>query len=319
MKLLITGAWHPTEEQLCQLREMGHEIVFVLDEKASLPLLYEEVEGVICNGLFLYHPIESFTSLRYVQLTSAGFDRMPMDYAAEKGITVHNARGVYSIPMAEFALSSVLAIYKQTDHFRAAQNDRRWDKHRGLRELYGKRVCIVGCGSVGSECAKRFVTMGCEVVGVDAYPREDERYTVMLPVAALNAALMTADIVVLTLPLTPETHHLMGREQLELLPEGCVLVNIARGGVMDTEALIETLVARNDLTAVLDVFEAEPLPESSPLWRMDNAVLTPHNSFVGDDNAKRLWTLIMNNLESRDCCEKSIINRNGSKPYLPIS
>ena len=295
MKLLITGAWHPTEKQLCSLREMGHEIVFMPDEKASLPLLYEEVEGVICNALFLYHPIGKFKNLSYIQVTSAGLDRVPMDYVTEKGITIRNAHGVYSIPMAEFALSSVLAIYKQTDHFRVAQNDRRWNKHRGLRELYGKRVCIVGCGSVGSECAKRFAAMGCEIVGVDAYPREDAHYTVMLPVAALNAALMTADIVVLTLPLTPETHHLMGREQLELLPEGCVLVNIARGGVMDTEALIGTLETRKDLIAVLDVFETEPLPPESPLWTLPNAVLTPHNSFVGEMNEQRLFNLIEEN------------------------
>jgi phosphoglycerate dehydrogenase-like enzyme len=133
---------------------------------------------------------------------------------------------------------------------------------------------------------------------VAAYPREDEHYTVMLPVAALNTALMTADVVVLTLPLTPETHHLVGREQLELLPEGCVLVNIARGGVMDTEALTETLAARKDLTAVLDVFEEEPLAEDSPLWELDNAVLTPHNSFVGEGNARRLWQVILTNLQS---------------------
>ena len=120
----------------------------------------------------------------------------------------------------------------------------------------------------------------------------------MLPVAALNAALMTADIVVLTLPLTPETHHLMGREQLELLPEGCVLVNIARGGVMDTEALIGTLETRKDLTAVLDVFETEPLPPESPLWTLPNAVLTPHNSFVGEMNEQRLWQVIMTNLQN---------------------
>lgn len=298
MNLLITGAWRAADGQLATLKDMGHTVLVMPDERGELPCDPAWVEGVIANGLFLYHPIESFTSLRYVQLTSAGFDRMPMDYAAEKGITVHNARGVYSIPMAEFALSSVLAVYKQTDHFRAAQDARRWDKHRGLRELFGKRVCIVGCGNVGTEVAKRFGAMGCEIVGVDAYLREDEHYTVMLPVAALDTALMTADIVVLTLPLAPETHHLMGREQLALLPEGCVLVNIARGGVMDTEALTETLAARKDLTAVLDVFEEEPLAEDSPLWELDNAVLTPHNSFVGEGNARRLWQVILTNLQS---------------------
>ena len=277
---------------------MGHTVLVIPDERGELPCDPSWVEGVICNGLFLYHPIESFVSLTYVQLTSAGFDRMPMDYAAEKGITVYNARGVYSIPMAEFALSSVLSVYKQADHFRAAQNAHRWDKHRGLRELYGKRVCIVGCGNVGTEVAKRFGAMGCEIIGVDAYPREDEHYTAMLPVAALDTALMTADVVILTLPLTPDTHHLMGRDQLALLPEGCVLVNIARGGVMDTEALIEMLGARTDLTAILDVFEEEPLPDNSPLWEMANAILTPHNSFVGEGNSRRLWQVILANLQS---------------------
>lgn len=298
MKLLITGAWHPTEEQRSSLQKMGHEIMFMPDERGSLPCLYEEVEGVICNALFLYHTIAEFKNLSYVQLTSAGFDRMPMDYATEKGITVHNARGVYSIPMAEFALSSVLSVYKQADHFRAAQNAHRWDKHRGLRELFGKRVCIVGCGNVGTEVAKRFGAMGCEIVGVDVYPREDEHYTVMFPVAALETALMTADVVILTLPLTPDTRHLMGRDQLTLLPEGCVLVNMARGGVMDTEALIETLISRRDLTAVLDVFEEEPLPDNSLLWEMANVVLTPHNSFVGEGNPRRLWQVILTNLQS---------------------
>jgi phosphoglycerate dehydrogenase-like enzyme len=298
MNILITGAFRLEPWQTERIAALGHTVYFLQNEKDPLPVPYEEVEGVICNGLFLHHPIEKFSALSYVQLTSAGYDRMPMDYAAEKGITVYNARGVYSIPMAEFALSSVLSVYKQADHFRAAQNAHRWDKHRGLRELFGKRVCIVGCGNVGTEVAKRFGAMGCEIIGVDAYPREDEHYTAMLPVAALDTALMTADVVILTLPLTPDTHHLMGRDQLALLPEGCVLVNIARGGVMDTEALIEMLGARTDLTAILDVFEEEPLPDNSPLWEMANAILTPHNSFVGEGNSRRLWQVILTNLQS---------------------
>lgn len=298
MNILITGAWRATEAQLQELERMGHTLAWMPDERGDLPCSTDWVEGVICNGLFLYHSIEEFTSLSYVQLTSAGFDRMPMEYATEKGIAVHNARGVYSVPMAEFALSSVLAVYKQSGHFYRAQADRRWDKHRGLRELYGKRVCMIGCGSVGTECAKRFAAMACEVIGVDAYPREDEHYTAMLPVSSLNTALMTADIAILTLPLTPETHHLVGGDQLALLPEGCVLINIARGGVLDTGALIQALETRRDMTAVLDVFEEEPLPKESPLWDMPNAILTPHNSFVGEGNPGRLWQVILHNLQS---------------------
>ena len=99
MRLLVTGAWQCTKEQLDVLRSQGHEIVFMQNEKDTLPINPCEVEGVICNGLFLYHEIEDFVNLRYIQLTSAGFDRVPMDYVSKKGIKIYNARGVYSIPM----------------------------------------------------------------------------------------------------------------------------------------------------------------------------------------------------------------------------
>ena len=135
MKLLITGAWKCTSEQLHKIEEMGHSIVFMQNEKGSLPCAYEDVEGVICNGLFLHHPIEKFTSLRYIQLTSAGFDRVPMDYVQAHGIDIYNARGVYSIPMAEIAISGVLQLYKQTRFFYENQKNMAWEKHRGLLEL----------------------------------------------------------------------------------------------------------------------------------------------------------------------------------------
>jgi phosphoglycerate dehydrogenase-like enzyme len=247
------------------------------DERGELPCDPAWVEGVIANGLFLYHPIEAFTSLRYVQLTSASFDRMPMDYAAEKGITVHNARGVYSIPMAEFALASVLAVYKQADHFRAAQDSHRWDKHRGLRELYGKRVTVVGCGSIGTECAIRFSAMGCRVVGADLYPRGDTAYEAIYPVDTLSDGLPQTDILVLTLPLTDATRHLIGREELAALPDGAVVVNISRGGVLDTDALTEALSQR-ELYAVLDVFEQEPVPPEDGIWTCPNLLITPHTA-----------------------------------------
>ena len=295
MYLLVTGAWQNAKAYIPSLEAMGHKVVFLQHEKDELPCPYNEVEGVICNGLFLHHDIEVFTSLRYIQLTSAGFDRLPMGVVKDKKITVHNARGVYSIPMAEFALASVLSVYKQIPSFFVSQKDGRWNKQRNLRELNGKRVCIVGCGNVGTECAKRFLAMGCEIVGVDVCPHEDMYYKVMLPVSDLDTALLTADIVLLTLPLLPETRYLFGYKQFALLPDGCVIVNIARGAVMDTNALVEVLKTR-DLTAILDVFEEEPLSVDSPLWNIPNVLLTPHNSFVGEGNENRLFNLIRENL-----------------------
>ena len=116
MNLLITGAWHGAQEHIAEIEAMGHEVRFLQWEKDEI-VDPDWVEGVIGNGLFLHHPIESFPNLQYIQLTSAGFDRVPMDYVKAHGIEIHNAKGIYSIPMAEYAVAGVLQLYKQSRFF----------------------------------------------------------------------------------------------------------------------------------------------------------------------------------------------------------
>lgn len=298
MNVLITGAWRHTDGQLQAIRELGNNVIFMQNETDALPCPAEEIEAVICNGLFLHHPIEKFISLKYIQLTSAGFDRVPMDYVKEHGITINNARGVYSIPMAEFALSGVLQLYKQGKFFAEHQKKHQWDKHAGLRELYEKHVLIVGCGSVGDECAKRFSVFGCVVTGIDVFPHEKQPYSAVYSLEKLDKVLPDSDIVVLTLPLTEKTKHLINAERITYFKPGMVLVNIARGAVLDTGALIEALSLGKLSGAVLDVFEQEPLFKDSPLWDMENVILTPHNSFVGEHNSERLFAAIYTNLKA---------------------
>ena len=296
MNILITGAWNHWESYRDALDAMGHRIAFLQQETEALPVPFEWVEGMICNGFFLHHEANQFPNLKYVQLTSAGFDRVPAENLRARGICLHNARGVYSIPMAEFALSGVLHLYKRCRFFEKNQQLHRWEKHRDLLELTGKTVCILGCGSVGTECAKRFQAFGCRVVGVDLYPNKDPNYAEMHPLAALDTVLPQADVVVLTLPLTEQTRYLMNAHRLTAMKSGSILVNIARGAIVDTNALINAL--ENHLGgAVLDVFEEEPLQENSPLWDMAHVILKPHNSFVGEGNSVRLAGCILENLE----------------------
>lgn len=298
MNLLITGVWQQAKDYISEIEQQGHSVAFLQYEKDVLPCDYDWVEGVICNGLFLQHPIEKFTNLKYIQLTSAGFDRVPMEYVNAHGITIHNARGVYSIPMAEFAIGGVLQLYKQAKVFAKNQMEHRWEKHRGLLELFGKTVCIVGCGSVGTECAKRFKAFGCEVIGVDKFIREDENYEKMVDLEELETILAGADVLVLTVPLTEETKYLMNNRTLSMMKDGAILVNIARGAVVEEQALVRALEGKLG-GAVLDVFEEEPVDERSPLWDMEKVILTPHNSFVGEGNAKRLADIILRNLQSK--------------------
>ena len=134
MNLLITGTWTDAKEHIAEIESMGHQVIFLQQEKEKLPCTYEWVEGVICNGLFLYHPISRFVNLRYIQLTSAGYDRVPMKEIEKRHIEIHNARGVYSIPMAEFAIAGVLDLYKDMARFREQQKRHEWTKNRRNQE-----------------------------------------------------------------------------------------------------------------------------------------------------------------------------------------
>lgn len=301
MKILITGAWQQAKEHMADIEAMGHEVIFLQQEKDDLPCPEAEIDGVVCNALLLYHPIEKFTSLRYIQLTSAGFDRVPIEYIRQKKIALYNAAGVYSIPMAEYALAGILQIYKNMAAFRDNQKRHIWEKRRSLSELYGKKVLIIGCGNVGRECALRFSAFGCTVTGLTFHDEKTKQmpngFTQVESIAHLDDVLNKYDIIVVACQLTDMTRHLLDDRCLEKAKAGSVLINVSRGELVDTEALIKQLNSGRLAGAVLDVFESEPLPERSPLWDMENVIITPHNSYVGDGNAVRLWNVIKSNLE----------------------
>lgn len=296
MKTLITGALGATEEEIQQLSALGLDITLHPDERQSVEHP-EQYEAVVCNGLFTFHDIATFTRLRHIQLTSAGYDRVPMDYIQAHNIKIYNATGVYSIPMAEFALCGVLHLYKQSKFFFENQKQHRWEKHRGLFELADKTVCIVGCGNVGNACASRFRAMGCHVIGVNRSTRQDPLYEHVYPLTQLHEALTQADIVVLSIALTQQTRQLIDARALSAMRPGAILVNLARGAVVDTDALIQAL--RSHLGGVvLDVFEEEPLSSDSPLWDMEQVILTPHNSFVGEGNHVRMMEIVRKHFSS---------------------
>ncbi len=295
MNILVTGAWAQGKEATEKLNALGHKAVFMQNEKDSLPCKSDEIDAVICNGLFLYHSIEDFKNLRYIQLTSAGYDRVPIEKVKEKNIKIFNAGGVYSVPMSEFAVGAVLHMFKKFSYFSENQKKHRWEKNRELVELNNKTVCIFGCGNIGSECAKRFSAFGCRVLGVDVFEDEKEYFEKIVLFENAKDILSEADVVVLTMPLTEETRHSINESVFSLMKNGAVVVNIARGALIDTDDLIKALGSKLG-GAVLDVFEDEPLNENSPLWDFENVIITPHNSFVSDGNNKRLWELIFHNL-----------------------
>lgn len=298
MKLLVTGAFNATAEQLDMLTSLGFEIMLQKDERGKPECDFSGADAVICNGLFLYHDISKFGKLKFIQLTSAGLDRVPLEEIQKRNITLFNARGVYSVPMAEFALAGVLNLYKHLNTFYENQKAHIWQKDRELRELCGETVAVVGCGSVGTECAKRFSAFGTKIVAVDITKPESEIYSEFYDIKDIEKALEISDVIVLTVPLTSETKGMFNCEMFSHFKDGSVLVNISRGAVVNEKDLINALESEKISGAVLDVFENEPLAENSELWDMENVVITPHNSFVSSKNNTRLFSLAYDNLKS---------------------
>lgn len=220
-----------------------------------------------------------------------------MDIIKQRNIEIHNARGVYSIPMAEWALMSVLELYKSSRYFFENQSKKIWQKKRDIRELYRKTVTVIGCGSIGIETAIRFKAFGCHVIGVDIIAPVNECYDEYVATENIDFALSKSDVVILTVPLNDSTYHFINADRLKEMKKESVLVNVSRGSVVDQTDLEQALKDGSISGAALDVFEEEPLFEDSELWEMDNVIITPHNSFVGDGNSKRMFDTIMKNLK----------------------
>lgn len=299
LKTLITGAFKYNDEQFKILEKMGLQIQFMQDEKGDTNIDFSEIEFVICNSLFLYHDIKKFKKLKVIQLTSAGLDRVPLEYIKEHNISLYNARGVYSTPMAEWTILKILEIYKDSKRFWKQQEEHIWEKDRNILELNEKIATIVGYGSVGYEIAKRLKAFNVKINIVDLKQKKDEYVDKSYLIEDLDIAIKESDIIILTLPLTKETEGLINKEKLLLMKKESILVNIARGKIINESDLLEVLQAKqkNFSGIILDVFDNEPLDKNSKLWNFENVIVTPHNSFIGENNRERLFEIIKQNIE----------------------
>ncbi len=293
MKFLMARMDGYTPEMLQKLSALGFELLF-LDggEEKRCDRDFSDVDAVMCYQFFNYNDIRRFTSLKYIHTTSAGLDHMPMDYIREHGIRLCNAHDVYSVPMAEFALCGVLQVYRDAQRFHRLQTEHKWEKFGRNRELGGKKVCVIGAGSIGTETAKRFRAMGCVVTGLCRHPAPRPEYDAVEHADRLEDVLRESDIVISTVPLTDETRHMLNAARFARMKDGAVLVNMSRGAIVDTAALIDAMRSGKLFGAVIDVCEEEPLPPDSPLWDVENLILTPHYSFAGEYNTQRLFDLL---------------------------
>jgi phosphoglycerate dehydrogenase-like enzyme len=220
--------------------------------------------------------------LRWVQASLAGAGEITEHAGlANTDVTITTASGVYSGPLAEFVMMALLAHVKDLERLRLDKADKRW-REAHTETLRGKTLCVVGMGNIGRAVAERAQPFGMRIVGVKRTVSEDDAvwdYTDELYATLnLHLALQKADYVVVTLPGTPETYRLLDAEAISAIKQGAYFVNVGRGKVVDEGALIEALQSQHLSGAALDVFEEEPLPENSPLWDLENVIVSPHST-----------------------------------------
>jgi glyoxylate/hydroxypyruvate reductase A len=236
--------------------------------------------------------------LTWIQATSAGIGafmkRTGLDASA---ITVTTAAGAHAVPLAEFALMGALHFVKGIPYLQKQQRRHEWQRFT-TRQLAGLRVAVVGIGGVGRNVIAVFSALGARVTAVGRVGGSYDvpRNVALNDIGHLDEVLSETDILVLCSALTAETDGLIGREQLQRLPDGAIVVNIARGQVIDETALIDALTNGRLLGAALDVVNLEPLADDSPLWSLDNVLLSPHSASTVATENDTLVSLFIENL-----------------------
>lgn len=299
-KLLI--AMRPgtfTEAQLDSVAAAAPDLeVVVTRERAQIEELLPEVR--IALGLFPRDLIAKAPRLELLQLWSAGADWL-LDHPeiAESEVVITNSAGVHAVPISEHVFGFLLAFARGLQRAVRDQLAARWHEQRqaDLFELYEKTILVVGAGNIGSRIAVLGRAFGMRVIAVrrDATKPVEGAHEVHAT-EALDGLLPAADFVVLTVPLTAETRGLLGAKQFAAMKRSAYLVNIGRGGTIEEAELIAALRAGEIAGAGLDVFQEEPLPADSPLWGMENVIVTSHYSGATPRYAERVLEIFLDNL-----------------------
>ena len=234
--------------------------------------------------------------LRLIQMMGAGVDALLPAPDLPPQVRVTNARGLHGAQMSEFALAMMLALAKRIPRALEQKQAHQW-KIYGMPQLAGKTLGILGLGAIGAAVAEKAVAFGMRVIGTQRDPKPTPNVERTFGGAdASERVLRESEFAVVLLPLTPETRGSIGARELDWLPQGAYLVNLARGGIVDEAALLERLRSGRIGGAAFDVFSREPLPTDHPLWDAPNLIMTPHVAGLEPDYMKKLMKLAVDNV-----------------------
>lgn len=298
-------------ENILVLTEVNEEHKKLLEEKApSANFFYSSSRTVdrdhiqkadIIIGKPPKSMIEDLHNLKWLQLASAGVDDNAKRISQLKGVILTNASGAFGLSISEYMLGVLLEIYRKLHLYRDNQKESKWVNEGSVKSIYKSTALIIGTGDIGSEFAKRLKALGAYTIGVKRrYTQKPDFLDELYLIDQLDALLPRADIVALSLPATPLTEKIINRKTLMLMKHDAVLINVGRGSAIDTEALCDVLESGHLLGVALDVTDPEPLPGEHRLWKIKNAVITPHiaGGYNLQETHDRVIKICADNLEA---------------------
>lgn len=316
IEVLITVSF--PEELVESLRQLSPRLHITMHPARSAEEISPDVWGRV-EVLYTAHvlpTIEAVPNLRWIQFHYAGIDHAVGNPLLSKPeLTVTTLSGAAAPQIAEYAVMMMLALGHKIPELHASQARAEWPKDRWERfrplELRGSTVGIVGYGSIGREIARLLQVFDVQVLAAkrDVMHPEDDGYTPpglgdpkgdlfarLYPIQALKSMFKNCDFVVVCVPLTPSTRNMIGEAELAAMPPHACLVDVSRGGIIQPQALLETLREKKIAGAALDVFAEEPLPANSPFWKLPNVLITPHISGISNQYNHRAIALFSENL-----------------------
>ena len=282
-------------ENLNKIKNMGFEVIVQNERNIENNEILNETDILVCYNPFDKINLLDMKKLKYIFLSSIGFDQLP--YELSKDIIVTNNSGGYSIPIGEYIVLSMLEVYKNSKMKLKNQENKIWKIDTSVLEIYNKNVLFIGTGTIAKEAAKRLKGFEVNIFGINTSGKSTEYIEKCYNISKLKNIIVNMDFVILTIPHTNLTHHLFDYELLNSMKDDSVLINISRGKIIDEKSLILLLKEKKFKGVCLDVFENEPLSEESELWNFENVYISSHNSWVSEMRNIRRFNYIYENFK----------------------
>jgi phosphoglycerate dehydrogenase-like enzyme len=270
----------------------------------SLPDNYESCPDkdsysvlIVRQGLVTKTLLDTFSNIKWLQLLNSGYEQIDLDLLRKKNMLFTNARSAYCRTIAEDVIAKMLVLARNYPNHIINQTKGQWIEPADNIDLSGKKLGILGAGSIGSEIAKRAAAFEMETIGYDPFVKERNLFGIIYhDTEGLKKLCNSSDFIVLCLPVTELTKNIMNKEIIKEIKRGAFLINVSRGDVLDEEAFMEGVNSHIIGGAYLDVCKEEPLSPESPLWWVPNIYITPHQAAYGDLMKERMTDLIEKNI-----------------------